>query len=96
MTPSSPQPTLRLVENVIAPTQSAAELADTYARQVDELAAMVEAEAERAARFHAVLAAALGEMHQALDEIQGALRGDAAAPASSAVLAVGPGVTGQT
>jgi hypothetical protein len=46
-----------------------AELAGAYCRMADELAAMVEVEAERAARWHAVLAAALGELHTALDEL---------------------------
>lgn len=46
-----------------------ADLADTYARQADELAAMVEAENERAAWWHATVSAALGELHTALDQI---------------------------
>jgi hypothetical protein len=59
---------------LLAPALSLVDLADTYARQVDELAALIEAEAARSARAHAVLAASLAELHGALDELAVRLR----------------------
>lgn len=52
-----------------APSDSAAVLADVFARQVDELAAMVDAENRRAAAAARVIASSLGELHVALDEL---------------------------
>lgn len=61
---------LRVVgAGVPAESGAVSALAGTYARMVEELAAMVQAEAERSARWHAVLAGALGELHTALAEL---------------------------
>jgi hypothetical protein len=54
-----------------------ADVAGAYCRMADELAAMVEAEGGRAARWHGVLAAALGELRAVLDELAaGVARGE--------------------
>lgn len=64
-------PYLRVVGSLdaVEPADTVAGLAATYSRLADELAAMVEAENERAAHAHAVIAAALGELHTELDEL---------------------------
>lgn len=64
-------PHLRVVgsPDAVERADSVADLVDTYARMADELAAMVEAENERAAHAHAVISAALGELHTELDEL---------------------------
>lgn len=46
-----------------------AALAEAYCRQTDKLAALVEAENNRTAAFHAALASQLGALHTALDEL---------------------------
>jgi hypothetical protein len=72
-------PYLRVVGSLdaVEPADTVADLAGTYSRLADELAAMVEAENERAARWHAQVASALGELCTALDELAArAARGD--------------------
>lgn len=51
-------------------TTSVIEFVDVYARVVDKLAAVIEAEAEREARVHDAIASALGELHLGLDELR--------------------------
>lgn len=66
-------PHLTVLSDPAAPTAlSVAELAETYHRQVDELAAMVEAEQQRqrvTTTALSVVADALGELVVALDEM---------------------------
>lgn len=64
-------PTLRIVPSVEAVTraETVAEVTDCYVRMADELAGMVEAEAQRSAQAHALIADALGALHAALDEL---------------------------
>lgn len=72
-------PYLRVVNsgNVVEQADTVADLAGTYCRMADELAAMVETEAKRSAGTFALLAGALGELHTALDELAAqALRGE--------------------
>lgn len=66
-----PPPYLRVVEfpDVTEQAESVAGIVETFARLADELASMVEAEAQRSAQAHAVIAAALGELHTELDEL---------------------------
>lgn len=70
-------PHLRVVSDSAELAESVAGLVGTYARMADELAAMVEAEARRAASAHAGLAATLGQLHVELDELAALIaRGD--------------------
>ncbi len=68
---STPAPHLRIVgsSDAVGHADTVADLAATYSRMADELAAMVEAEAKRSATASALLANALGELHTALDEL---------------------------
>lgn len=62
---------------VPAEAETAVGLASTYARMAGELAAMVEAESERAARSHAVLVASLAQLRTALEGlVAGVARGE--------------------
>lgn len=54
-------------------TTSVIEFVDVYARVVDKLAAVIEAEAEREARVHVAIATALGELYVGLDELRSRL-----------------------
>lgn len=68
-------PTLHIVPSAeaVARAETVTEVTDCYSRMADELAAMVEAEAQRSAQAHAVIAYALGELHVALDELRARL-----------------------
>jgi len=57
------------VEPALPATLTACETAELYARQADELAALIEAEKRRSAAMLDMFASALGEIHTAFDEI---------------------------
>lgn len=68
-------PTLHIVPSaeVMARAETVTGVTNCYLRMADELAAMVEAEAQRSAQAHAVIADALGELYVALDELMAGL-----------------------
>lgn len=68
---TGPHLSLVATDEAVQRADNVAGVAETYTRMADELAAMVEAEADRSARTYAVLADALGELHTALDELAG-------------------------
>jgi hypothetical protein len=65
----SPDNPVGIVRPPVEQAETVADLAGTYCRMADELAAMVEAEATRSAAATRVLSNALGELHTALDEL---------------------------
>lgn len=62
---------LRVVGNPDAVTRvdTVADLAGTYSRMTEDLAAMIDAEAERSAHTSAVLQTALRELREALESL---------------------------
>ncbi len=65
----SPDSPVGIVRPPVEQAETVADLAGTFCRMADELAAMVEAEARRSAAAAALLANSLGELHAELDEL---------------------------